>query len=79
MVTMTILFVTHYAGFYGANKSLYALMSLLRERHGVQPVVLLPCAGPMCAQLDIVGIPYRVSHYYWWVNENHGIFQWLLN
>lgn len=76
---MTILFVTHYAGFYGANKSLYALMLLLQERYGVRPVVLLPSTGPMCAQLDIVGIPYRVSHYYWWVNENHGIFQWLLN
>lgn len=76
---MTILFVTHYAGFYGANKSLYTLMFLLRERFGVQPVVLLPYDGPMCEQLKKVGIPYKVSHYYWWVNENHGLFQWLLN
>ena len=76
---MTILFVTHYAGFYGANKSLYTLMLLLRERYGVKPMVLLPHNGPMCAQLEKEGIPYKVSHYYWWVNDNHGVFQWLLN
>lgn len=76
---MTILFVTHYAGFYGANKSLYMLMLLLRERYGVKPIVLLPHNGPMCTQLDKAGIPYKVSHFYWWVNDNHGLFQWLLN
>lgn len=76
---MTILFVTHYSKCYGANKSLLTLMSLLREKYGVQPVVLLPTDGPMCAQLEKEGIPYKVSHYYWWVNENHGAFQWLLN
>lgn len=76
---MTILFVTHYAGFYGANKSLLTLMLLLRKKHGVRPIVLLPSEGPMCAQLEKENIPYKVSHYYWWVNYNHGAFQWLLN
>ncbi len=76
---MTILFVTHYAGFYGANKSLLSLMLLLRDKHGVQPLVLLPSEGPMCAQLEKGNISYKVSHYYWWVNCNNGLFQWLLN
>ncbi len=76
---MTILFVTHYAGFYGANKSLYTLMLLLRERHGVEPMVLLPHEGVMCSQLHQAGIPYVVHHYYWWMNDNHGLFQWALN
>ncbi len=76
---MTILFVTHYSGFYGANRSLYTLMLLLRKKYGIQPIVLLPCEGPMCAQLREAGIQYKVSHYYWWVNDNKGIFQWLLN
>lgn len=76
---MTILFVTHYAGFYGANKSLYTLMLLLRERYEVKPIVLLPSDGPMCAMLQEAEIEYKVSHYYWWVNDNHGAFQWLLN
>lgn len=76
---MTVLFITHYAKCYGANKSLLMLMLLLREKYGVQPVVLLPTDGPMCDQLEKEGISYKVSHYYWWVNENHGLFQWLLN
>lgn len=76
---MTILFVTHYAGFYGANKSLLTLVCLLRERYSVNPIVLLPTNGQMCDRLRETGISYKVHHYYWWVNNNHGIFQWLLN
>ncbi len=76
---MTIFFVTHYSGFYGANKSLYTLMLLLRQKYGVQPVVLLPTDGPMCEQLRKESIPYKVSHFYWWVHDKKGIFQWLLN
>ena len=76
---MNTLFVAHTSGFYGANKSLLTLMILLRERHGINPVVLLPNKGQMCVVLNEAGIPYKVFHYYWWVNNNHGFFQWLLN
>lgn len=76
---MKVLFVTHYAGVYGANKSLYTLMLLLREKYGVQPMVLLPKDGPMCGMLQNANIPYKVSHFYWWVNNGSGLFQWLLN
>lgn len=76
---MTILFVTHYAGFYGANKSLLTLMVMLRERNGIQPIVLLPNRGAMCAMLEEQGVEYVVMPYYWWVNYNHGLFQWVLN
>lgn len=54
-------------------------MLLLRNRYGVMPVVLLPINGPMCTQLEKAGISYKVSHYYWWVNYNNGLFQWFLN
>ena len=76
---MHILFVTHYAGFYGANKSMLALIMLLRERYDVQATVLLPHRGAMCDILEQNNIPYVVSHYYWWVNDNRGLFQKLLN
>ena len=76
---MTLLFVTHYAGFYGANRSLLTMMVLLRERHDVTPLVLLPNKGAMCAMLEKYGIEYSVQPYYWWVNYNHGLFQWALN
>lgn len=76
---MSILFITHYSGYYGANKSLMSVMQGLREKFGVQPLVLLPTKGPMCSALREASIPYLVSHYYWWVNDNTGVFQWLLN
>lgn len=76
---MTILFVSHYAGFYGAAKSLYALMLDLRERYNIVPLVLLPSEGPICRHLDEAGIRYFITHYYWWVNYNHGLFQYFLN
>ena len=78
-MVMHILFVTHYAGFYGANKSMLTLISLLRERYNVETTVLLPHTGVMCEMLEKNKIPYVVSHYYWWVNDNHGLFQKLLN
>lgn len=76
---MTILFVTHYAGYYGANKSMVTLISLLREKYGVQPLVLLPSEGAVCHSLKENNIPYQVHHYYWWVNDNKGVFQYWLN
>lgn len=76
---MVFLFVTHYAGFYGANKSMLTLILMLREKYGIQPLVLLPSEGQMCRELKKGCIKYFVSHYYWWVNYNHGFYQWLLN
>lgn len=76
---MTILFVSHYSGFYGASKSMCALMLDLRARYGITPIVLMPNHGPLCAELEKAGVKYYVSHYYWWVNDNKGVFQWLLN
>lgn len=56
-----------------------ALIMLLRERYDVQATMLLPHTGAMCDILEQNNIPYVVSHYYWWVNDNHGLFQKLLN
>ena len=56
-----------------------ALIRLLRERYSVHATVLLPHSGAMCDILKQNNILYVVSHYYWWVNDNHGLFQKLLN
>ena len=37
---MKVLFLTHYAGMYGANKSLLQLLIELRDNHRV-----IPCVG----------------------------------
>lgn len=76
---MNILFVTHYSDLYGANLSLLQLIKELKQNYGVSPFVLLPNRGVFCEKLDAENIPYMVSHYYWWVNDNNGIFQWALN
>lgn len=76
---MTILFVTHYAGYYGANKSMVTLINLLRDKYGIEPLVLLPSDGAVCQSLSVHNIPYVLQHYYWWVNDNQGLFQYWLN
>ncbi len=76
---MTILFITHYSGMYGANQSMCRLMVELCEKYGVHPVALLSRRGEICDFLDQHEISYYISHFYWWVNEGKGVFQYLLN
>lgn len=76
---MKILFVTHYSGMYGANQSLCQLILELRKKYNVKPIVLLPSTGEICEFLEQNDIKYFVSHYYWWVNAEKGIYQYLLN
>lgn len=71
--------MTHYAALYGANQSMCAMMLELREHHNIEPIVLVPRAGPVCEFLDENEMPYFVSHYYWWVNQDRGPFKALLN
>ena len=40
---MTILFVTHYSGYYGANKSLLTVICQLRERFGINAFYNVNC------------------------------------
>lgn len=78
-MTPTILFITHYSGMYGANQSMCRLITELREKYGVHPVVLLSRQGEICDFLDKNEIKYYIFHFYWWVNEGKGFFQYLLN
>lgn len=75
----TILFITHYSGMYGANQSMCQLMLELRNNYKITPVVLLPSRGDICEFLEQNNIKYFVSHYYWWVNAEKGVYQYLLN
>lgn len=64
---------------YGANLALCQLILELKENYPIIPIVLLPSRGDLCDYLDEINVKYYISHYYWWVNENKGIFQLLLN
>lgn len=75
----TLLFITHYSEMYGANRSLLQLMIELRMKFDLVPVVLLRSSGEITEALDREGIPYVISHFYWWVNQEKGLFKKLLN
>ena len=64
---------------YGANQSMCRLITELRDNYNIAPIVLLPSTGDICEFLEQKDIKYFVSHYYWWVNAEKGIFQYLLN
>ena len=74
-----ILFITHYGALYGANLSLVRLIIELRDNYDIIPLVLLPQNGPMTDFLELNEIDYIVTDYYWWVNNDKGYFQKLLN
>lgn len=64
---LKILFITHYASLYGANRSLLQLAIELKQKYGVIPFILLPCEGEMAEALKINGIKYIASRFYPWV------------
>lgn len=68
---LKILFITHYASLYGANRSLLQLVIELKQKYGVIPFVLLPCEGELAEALKINGIKYIVSRFYPWVYVNN--------
>jgi len=76
---LNILFITHYPGMYGANQSMCQLIIELRNNYKITPVVLLPSRGDICEFMEQNDIKYFISHYYWWVNAEKGVYQYFLN
>ena len=70
---MKVLFVTHYPGFGGANQSCLHLARLLRERHGVEPILLAPCAGPIIEEARANGIRCDILRYASWRGPRTGM------
>lgn len=64
---------------YGANQSLCTLILELKEFYNINPIVMLRLSGPICDFFDRQGIKYYISHFYWWLNDNRGLFQIFLN
>ncbi len=65
-----ILYISHYGGFYGANKSLLQLILELKDKHKIIPFVILTEAGVFTKILDDNNIPNQVYKYYNWLNAN---------
>lgn len=60
-----ILFISHYAELYGANKSLLNIVNGLKVDFKLS--VVLPSAGPICQELDDLKVPYTILNKYDWV------------
>lgn len=65
---MKILYVAHYPGLYGANKSLLEMIVNLRETYGVYPIVLIPSEGELSIKLKEFKIEYYTFSYYNWID-----------
>lgn len=65
---MKVLYITNYDTMYGANKSLFTMMSLLQEKYNVEPYLLVPgrnggVIGGLCTKRNISLFTYdfRIS------------------
>lgn len=65
---MKVLYITNYDTMYGANKSLFTMMTLLQEKYGVEPYLLVPgveggVIGRLCSKHNIPLFTYdfRIS------------------
>jgi len=68
---MKVLFLTHYAGMYGANKSLLQLLIELRDNHRVIPCVVVAERGEFCERLSCEGITHMYLPFYTWQHPEH--------
>ena len=66
---MKVLFVTNYGAMYGANKSMLNLMIDLRNRYGIDPVVLIPYEGELVSELKKNNIECIVLKHYIWAYD----------
>ena len=68
---MRVLYLTHYGDLYGANRSLLALVTGARDRHGESALVLLARGGPMADALLERGIEHQVVRFGTWMHVRH--------
>jgi len=69
-----VLFITHYTGLYGANRSLLELVTTLRDSHRVTPLILVPAHGDISEELKLKRIEQISVRFYPWVagkNESY--------
>lgn len=62
---MRVLFITHYVGYYGANKALLQLIMDLKEKK-ISPIVLVPFDGQFCKVLESNNIEYVIKNFHNW-------------
>lgn len=67
---MKVLFTTHYAGFFGANRSMLNLANDLKKRYNVEPYIICQGEGELNEQAKKLNIPVQSVKYYSWCVGN---------
>jgi glycosyltransferase involved in cell wall biosynthesis len=69
MKSMRVLYLTHYAELYGANRSLLDLIRTMRDRGSVEPFVVLAYDGPLRLELERSGIAHAIVPFVPWMHK----------
>lgn len=69
MKSVRVLYLTHYAELYGANRSLLDLVRAGRDRGAVEPFVVLAYDGPLRVELERAGIPHAIVPFVPWMHK----------
>lgn len=69
MRALRVLYLTHYAELYGANRSLLDLVVAARDTGAIEPFVVLACGGDLCAELERHGIDHSVVAFSPWMHK----------
>lgn len=65
---MRVLYITHYTGLYGANKSLLELIINLKNKYNIVPIVITPGVGEISTELEKLNIENYTFNYYNWID-----------
>jgi len=71
---MRTCFISHSSGVYGAEKALFDLLIVLKEK-GINSIVVLPSFGPLCVELKKNGIDFFINKYWWWISKDHVLWK----
>lgn len=73
---MNIVFVTHYTGLYGANKSLLEVILNMKKLFNINTIVITPGIGQFNKELNKNNIEnYSFKYYQWVKNEKNSKFK----
>lgn len=70
---MNVLYITHYEGLYGANKSLLEIVKNMKQNYNLNVVVITPKYGDLNEALNKLNIENKVLYFFPWAvptNEN---------
>jgi glycosyltransferase involved in cell wall biosynthesis len=68
---MKVCFVSHSSAKGGGERSLLETIHVLESR-GVECAVLLPRRGPLCDDLERIGVRFAILPYRWWTGPEDG-------